>query len=264
MEASDAWHRRAKPAFETVAKYINSLYDSSDVLPSSAMHYTTKGSNTQLGALTSVPGPDQVQRKLKQVLINEQRLRAAVAAAEEVEDAALAKEVINELEKERAAKAIVGGREGKLRADVEEVEAALRKLTAELDEKRVHYETLGESLASTKEEMLRIDRVVLSSQKQKILRPSDFKAIKMRQAQFAEMDANRLALEEEMRGVANGAVASKEAMAALLRKKAVLGDKLAKVEAQRKVKGVAAEESEEGKGGGIARAMMKRRTIVLR
>jgi hypothetical protein len=63
MEVSDAWHRRAKPAFATVARYIEGLYDVTDDTPSTAMHSTTKGNGTRLGDTTSVPGPDAVREE---------------------------------------------------------------------------------------------------------------------------------------------------------------------------------------------------------
>ena len=114
-------------------------------------------------------------------------------------------------------------------------------------------------LAETKEEMLRIDRVVLSSAKQKLLRPSDLKAVKVRMAQFLELDAKRLELEEGMRAVALSAVGAKEASAKLHKAKLQLADKLAKVAAQAKAKGV---DQAEMSGAAQAAAHQRRKTMV--
>ena len=52
-----------------------------------------------------------------------------------------------------------------------------------------------------KEEMRRLDRLIVSSQRAPRLKPSDYKTIRTRQGQFDALDANRLAYEEELRSL---------------------------------------------------------------
>lgn len=42
VEASDAWVRRGKPGFDTLARYIESLFDSGEEKPCTTMRYSTK------------------------------------------------------------------------------------------------------------------------------------------------------------------------------------------------------------------------------
>ena len=69
----------------------------------------------------------------------------------------------------------------------------------EREHHREELEDLRERADSTKEEMRRLDRLIVSSARAPRLKPSDYKTIKLRQGQFDDLDNNRLFFESRHR-----------------------------------------------------------------
>jgi hypothetical protein len=134
-----------------------------------------------------------------------------------------------QVEQVKQGKAMLLGRIDHIEGQIEDCEEEACVLNGELDDLRFTYEDLDSQLHEVQKEMASIDRIVLSSQKSKILKPSEHKMVKARIVQFNELDVTRLKLGTEQRAVAKSAVASQEKISATLARKKSWEVKLAKV-----------------------------------
>ena len=151
------------------------------------------------GVPPSIPGDDRVQERLGNNLVNELATRQAVARAEEREDSRDAKRRIEDTHRREVTKELRATRDSTLRSHLAALADEIRTLQDEQKVRRERRLGLEEAIAGTKEELRRLDRLIVSSQRATRLKPSDYKTIKLRQEQFDDIDFNRLALEEQLR-----------------------------------------------------------------
>ena len=140
-----------------------------------------------------------MQERLGNNLVNELATRQAVARAEEREDSRDAKRRIEDTHRREVTKELRATRDSTLRSHLAALADEIRTLQDEQKVRRERRLGLEEAIAGTKEELRRLDRLIVSSQRATRLKPSDYKTIKLRQEQFDDIDFNRLALEEQLR-----------------------------------------------------------------
>jgi len=153
-----------------------------------------------------------VQFRLKHVLEGERRLRRATLAIEEAEDNKKAKQVIEQRTKALTGAALKERRQARIHEQMDAAAAKLTELEIDLEEQKQAFDQVANQLHETKSEMARIDRTIISVQKQKTLRSSDVKAISNFQQQFKDFDVLRKQLDEDLRRRAKGAVAARKEM----------------------------------------------------
>ena len=129
-----------------------------------------------------------------------------------------------------------GGREAKIQFDIETCEAVAARLATELELKKEQFDAVSASLGETKAEMSKLDRLVLTSQKQKIIKASDMRQMRTYTAAFDDLDKNRLKLEQDLRDLATGAVEARKAAAENKAAVERLRDKLERVAAAKAVR----------------------------
>lgn len=100
-------------------------------------------------------------------------------------------------------------------------------------------------------EMARIDRIMLTSQKQKVKKPSDLKALKNLGEQFKELDEDRVRIGGELR------VAIKEAAAMFERKEKVRSKRKAVEDKLTQIRNSTSLKIPDTAKGGISRRIVK-------
>mmetsp|Transcript_31175 Transcript_31175/g.36727 ORF Transcript_31175/g.36727 Transcript_31175/m.36727 type:complete len:610 (-) Transcript_31175:125-1954(-) len=236
VEASDAFKRRAKPAFDTVERYIRSCFGREEIKPLTSILYTTKGPMCTLPETTSLPGRDRVQIRLAPVLKGEQALSEHVEALEEAEDIKSTKAGIEAMETKRKAVCLRGGREATIQAAIKAIDDEVEELAGVYDYKKSVVEDLREKLDGINLEMSNLDRVILTSAKQKIKKPSDLKMLKVMQSRFEKEDQSRFAAEQALRVAIKDAVDTHAQKEKVFAKRKAVEDKLFKMRASTALK----------------------------
>mmetsp|Transcript_22058 Transcript_22058/g.28768 ORF Transcript_22058/g.28768 Transcript_22058/m.28768 type:complete len:161 (-) Transcript_22058:139-621(-) len=140
------------------------------------------------------------------------------------------------METKRKAVCLRGGREATIQAAIKAIDDEVEELAGVYDYKKSVVEDLREKLDGINLEMSNLDRVILTSAKQKIKKPSDLKMLKVMQSRFEKEDQSRFAAEQALRVAIKDAVDTHAQKEKVFAKRKAVEDKLFKVRASTALK----------------------------